>query len=182
MKKAGSSLRDCGKILSILFAAFLFSMTGFSENPKISNYLKNLSSQVNPKPLDDINPELVISGNTIHVVWIEYEYGAENRVFYCRSTDLGKTWEAPRVIGKLKDSQYAKRPESRNLAVDGANVHIAFCDYDYYADGIGKILYYRSANGGASFDPVKEIINTGPGGHVISTSHIEASGGKVAIA
>ncbi|MCX6226624.1 MAG: sialidase family protein, partial [Bacteroidia bacterium] len=182
MKKTVSYLGDFRKIFSILFVLFLFSFEGYSNNPKISNFLTNLSSQVNLEALDDVYPEIVISGNTLHVVWIEYKYGVENSLYYCRSIDLGKTWEVPRIVARLKDNSYALQPQTRKLAVDGSNVHIGFCDYDYYGGGTGRIYYVRSTDGGTSFDPAREIVTTGGGYARIFGSHIKAVNGKVAVA
>lgn len=170
------------KIICFLLAVFLITPNSNAINPDISKYLTNLSSKVNPEPLDDLYPEMVISGNTIHVVWIEYKYGVDKLLYYCRSTDLGKTWEAPKLISKLKDSDYTLQPQSRKLAVDGSTVHIAFCDYDYFDSGTGRIFYFRSSNGGSSFDPVKELATTGPGANRIYGAHIKAANGKVAVA
>jgi hypothetical protein len=171
-----------------IFIAFLFFVLsaglipGYAVNPDRSPTLINLSASVNPEPLDDSYPEMIIEGNTIHLTWLEYKYGTENWLYYRRSTDLGKTWEAAKQIIKLKSSDYMRYPQSRELAVDGNNVHIAVCDYDYPKNGTGSIFYIRSSNGGSSFDPVKELTNTGGGFNHIRHSYVKSAGGKVAIA
>lgn len=182
MKTAVYPLFTGKKIFLFVGLFFLLAFQSISNNPLRSNFLTNLSGSVNPEALDDVAAEMQISGNTIHTVWIEYKYGAESPLYYCRSTDLGKTWETPKLIGKLKDSQYAKQPTTRKLAVDGNNIHIAWCDYAYYENGTGRIYYSKSTNGGSSFDEAKEIVSTGGGYKNISASMIKASNGKVAIA
>jgi len=182
MKKSGSSLCNYGKFYSLLLVVLQFGFQAIANNPKMSNYLTNLSISVNAEAVDDVVPEMIIQGNTIHVVWAENKYGVENPFYYCRSLDLGKTWETPKLLAKLKDGEYARQPKSRKLAVDGNNVHIAYCDYDYYGNGTGRIYYLHSANGGSSFSAVKELLSTGGGYQKIYGSHIKSANGKVAVA
>ena len=182
MKKSEISLCNYGKFYSFLLAIFLLGFQSIANNPKISDYLTNLSMPVNAEAVDDVVPEMIIQGNTIHVVWMENKYGVENPFYYCRSLDLGKTWETPKLLAKLKDGEYARQPKSRKLAVDGNNVHIAFCDYDYYSNGTGRIYYLHSTNEGSSFSAVKELLSTGGGYQKIYGSHIKAANGKVAVA
>lgn len=182
MKKNGSSLSNFRKFQSLLMVILLSGFQVIANNPKMSNYLTNLSMPVNTEAIDDVVPEMIIEGNTIHVVWMENKYGVENPFYYCRSLDLGKTWEAPKLIAKLKDGEYARQAKSRKLAVDGNNVHIAFCDYNYSNNGTGRIYYTKSGNGGSSFETIKEIISTGGGYRKIYGSQIKAKNGKVALA
>jgi len=170
------------KYYSLFLVILLSGYQGIANNPKMSNYLANLSMTVNTEAVDDVVPEMVIEGNTIHVVWMENKYGVENPFYYCRSLDLGKTWEAPKLLAKLKDGEYARQAKSRKLAVDGNNVHVAFCDYNYAGNGTGRIYYLRSANGGSSFEAVKELVSTGGGYQKIYGSQIKVKSGKVAIA
>jgi hypothetical protein len=161
---------------------FLFVLQVKAINPEVSKYLKNLSAPVNSEAIDDVAPEIVVQGNTVHVVWIEDKYGVQNPLYYCRSTDLGKTWDKPILIGKLVDKQYATQPATRKLAVDGNNVHIVFCDYNWGDSGTGRIYYYRSSNNGSSFEPEKIVATTGGGYKAIYRSSVKAVNGKVAIA
>lgn len=178
MKKLCASAIRCRRVFVVLAIILLSVKFGFPTNPQISNFLTNLSSSVNTEAVDDIAPEIVIEGNTIHVLWMENKYGVENPLYYCRSLDLGKTWETPKLIAKLKDNEYARQPFSRLLAVDGSNVHIAFCDYDYYNGMSGRIFYYHSGNGGSSFDSGKELVKSSK----FYGASIKAANGKVAIA
>jgi PKD repeat protein len=181
MKRSGyfTPLMRC-MVFCALFSTVFLQATAV--NPKLSAYLVNLSSAVNTDVLDDVYPEMVIEGDIIHVLWTEYKYATENWMFYCRSTDLGKTWETPKQIIKLKNSEYARLPGSRELAVDGQNVHIAVVDYDYYASGTASIHYVRSTNGGSTFQPSRVIAVNSGGYNNFRNSHIKAAGGKVAVA
>lgn len=58
--------------LSVLVAFLLCSFSAKAANPVFSPYFKNLSSEVNTANLNDIVPEVAISGNTIHLLWLEY--------------------------------------------------------------------------------------------------------------
>jgi PKD repeat protein len=161
---------------------FFFALYSKAANPEVSKYLKNLSASLNTEAIDDVAPEIVVQGNTVHVVWIEDKYGAQNPLYYCRSTDLGKTWDTPILIARLIDKQYATQPATRKLAVDGSNVHIAYCDYNWSENGTGRIYYFRSVNNGSTFEPEKIVATTGGGYKAISRSSVKAANGKVAIA
>lgn len=167
---------------NLCLVLFFFAMQSNAANPEVSKYLKNLSASLNTEAIDDVAPEIVVQGNTVHVVWIEDKYGVQNPLYYCRSTDLGNTWETPILISRLVDKQYATQPATRKLAVDGNNVHIAFCDYNWSENGTGRIYYFRSVNNGSSFEPEKIVATTGGGYKAITRSSVKAANGKVAIA
>ena len=182
MKVAGKLFCTSRKLFSFLLIVLFSAIQGFANNPDVSNYLKNLSSSINSGAYDDLMPEMIISGNTIHVLWIEYASSSENNIYYCRSTDLGDHWETPQKIASLKDGVYARYPISRKLAVDGNTVHIAFCDYDYADKGTGRVFYLRSKDGGSTFESVSELVSTGQGYKKITGTQIKVVSGKVAIA
>jgi PKD repeat protein len=178
MKKPNSFFHNYGKILCFLFIFFLISFNGVSQNPKITNFITKISSQANSESVDDVNPEMIISGNTIHVVWTELQ----SNLYYCRSTDLGKTWETPRIVYTFlsNNSTFGRNPRNKKLAVDGMNVHIAVCDMDASNGWASKIIYLRSVNGGNSFEPAKQLASKGGDGW-FDTNQIKAVNGKVAI-
>ena len=150
-------------------------------NPIVSNFLVNLSSPVNTASEWDEYPEMVIEGNTIHLVWIEVSGGA-GKIYYCRSLDLGKTWETPKMAAQIKEAvNNNMNPQTRKLAVDGNNVHITWCDMVSASNWASKIYYLRSTNGGNSFEPAKELTSKGGDGS-FAGCHIKAAKGKVAIA
>lgn len=154
---------------------------GFTTNPDLSNYLINLSEGPEGVGLDDRVPEIVVEGNTVHTLWVQYASN-EASLFYRRSADLGKTWEQPVLIKVLKYKSYAIEAENRRLAVEGNNVHIGVVDYDYSDNGTGRLFYIRSINNGASFESEKVIAATSGGYKSIRNSFIKVANGKVAIA
>ena len=165
----------------VVLAMFVFTDMAKATNPPITNNMFNLSEGDTEYGLDDRASEMVIDGNTIHTIWIQFEYGNSVKLYYRRSTDLGDTWESPVLLYEFID-KYSAEPELRRLAVDNGVVHIAFPDYDYNDNGTGKLLYIRSTNGGASFETPIEIANSGGGYNYIGNSYIKAVDGKVAIA
>lgn len=170
MKKTETFLRDYRKIFFVLLVLFLASFHANSNNPVISNFITNLSEMVGQEAIYDIKPEMIIEGNTIHVVWIEQRQN-NNKLYYCRSINLGETWQKPILIA---DQNIFDGYSNRNLAVDGNNVHIAI--------GMTNVVYYvRSTDGGSTFEPGKALV-TKPGDGSLHNYQIRAANGKVAIA
>ncbi len=154
----------------------------FGTNPPVTNSLINLSQGLLDAESEDYNPELIVEGNTVHALWTNRTSNNEGYLFYCRSTDLGETWEPVKNLYQFKDgSNRATDVYSRRLAVSGNNVYIGFADYDYYNNGTGYIYFSRSSDGGANFTPVTELANSGGGYSALSSCYIRASGGKVAL-
>jgi hypothetical protein len=172
------------RFAAILFSFAILTLNGFSVNPKVSNYFINLSEGEEGSGYNDRIPEIIASGNTIHVVWVQSPPSWEDvpSLFYCRSTDLGETWEAPVLIKKFKDSNVPSQVESRRLAVDGTNVHICAADYDHGDNGTGRLYYFRSQNGGVSFESEKVIAATSGGYKKMKNCFVKAANGKVAVA
>jgi PKD repeat protein len=170
------------RLTTIMFAFVMLTFHGFSINPFVSNYLINLSEGEEGPGYDDKVPEIVVSGNTVHAAWVQSVATREAYLYYRRSTDLGETWEAPKVILAFKDRGKAIQVENRRLAVDGDVVHICAADYDYDDNGTGRLHYFRSQNGGASFESERIIAATSGGYKSLDRSFIKASNGKVAVA
>jgi PKD repeat protein len=182
MKKPFTSLFYGLKHVYLLVAILFATNVLYAENPAFSGDLINLSAIVNNEILDDVKPEMVIVGNTIHVVWIEYKYASEQWLYYRRSTDNGKTWENPKQLLKLSVARWDRsiEPATRFLAADGNSVHIASADHK---DDKRIMLYRRSTDGGHTFESQKELIPTaGYSYWAYRNAHIKAVNGKVAIA
>jgi Neuraminidase (sialidase) len=129
------------------FAAFLLAFLmltfyGIAINPDFSKFLINLSEGAEGPGYDDKVPEIVVSGNTVHVIWTQSVANQEAYLYYRRSTDLGETWEDPKVILAFKDRGKAIAVENRRLAVDGDVVHICAADYDYDDGGTGTFALF----------------------------------------
>lgn len=168
----------------LLIATFLFTLpfNVFSTNPDLSKYLINLSESDNGVGLYDYVPEIAVSGNTVHTLWVQRVSNSEANLYYRRSTNLGETWEAPQLLKVLKDAGLAKDVTNRRLAVDNNTVHIAIADYVYADNGTGHVYYLKSSNGGASFGAEKIIASTSGGYKRITNSFIRAQNGNVVVA
>jgi Neuraminidase (sialidase) len=90
------------------------------------------------------------SGDTVHVVWTDTRDG-NYEIYYKRSTDGGSNWSTDfRLTNNTANSQYA------SIAVSGKYVHIV---YEDSRTGNAKIYYRRSTNGGASWEPDRQLTN-----------------------
>ena len=96
--------------------------------------------------------EVETSGKTIHLLWQENGKDANGlyRMYYRRSTDLGRSWEEARLISTSKEKLY--RENNHLLAVSGSSVYILCPSKD--ADDRWKLRFARSTDGGASFTTV----------------------------
>jgi hypothetical protein len=172
--------------LSVLIAFLLCSFSAKAANPVFSPYFKNLSGEVNTANLNDIVPEIAISGNTIHLVWLEYNTAYTEplpKIYYRRSLDLGKTWEAPQPLLTIHDADYIKNGYTiKKLSVEGNNIHICVPDYTYYQNGTGHLYYIRSTDNGTTFDAPKEIASTYSGSYkLIYRSFIKSVNNHIGI-
>ncbi|MBK8700987.1 MAG: T9SS type A sorting domain-containing protein [Saprospiraceae bacterium] len=139
-------------LLLCLLAAF--SQYSFATNPPITKWLKNISEGEGamPSSMDDYAPEIGVSGNLVHFLWMTNNNWATKQLTYRRSPDGGKTWDVKKLLvdnaGLDDASRYLK------MYVNGNYVHIAYI----VKEGLGpsELFYLRSVNGGNTFEaPVK---------------------------
>ena len=124
--------------------------------------------------------QVEISGNTIHLLWFENSKDGDGlyRMYYRRSTDLGRTWEQAQVVG----TSYAPQPDDgyyqyQWMAVSGSSVHIIALDNNGYA-GPNYVNYVHSTDGGKTFT-TRSLRQQGSGDY---RPHIAADGQTVALA
>ena len=149
--------------------------------PSISPWETILSVDSTGAAEEDHFPEAIVSGQTIHTVWtasIGYDL---HHLCYRRSLDGGASWQE-RVI--LLDYGYENwttlmTGETTRLAVDGDHVHVL--QLRYVNGWHYEIDYFRSTDGGASFEPKQTIASGGSAWH-ISSPRLAAGGGRVAVA
>ncbi len=169
----------------LVFLFFLNTLCNFSvyaTNPPITKNLVNLSQGLLSAEYEDYVPEMVIEGNTIHVIWTSRVGSYEAYLFYTRSTDLGETWETARQIWQYKDVSYATETVSQKLAVSGNNVYICFAHFDYYDRNSDGLYLVKSSNNGESFSEPARLDHAGTGvNRIRSRSFIKAKGNEVAI-
>lgn len=182
MEKSAFSYPCLLKVFLLAYTILaVFHFQGLADNPSITNLLSNLSMGTQESAYEDFVPEMIIQGNTVHAVWTTRVGNNEGHLFYCRSVDLGVSWEQPIAIHQYKHDGRTIDESSRRLAVDGNQVYIAICDYDYGNNGTGYIYLSRSVNNGASFETTVELANSGGGYSALTSCFIRASGSKLAI-
>ena len=111
----------------------------------------NLSDNVGESML----PSVAVSGNNVHVVWMDDSDSGINDIFYRRSTDGGASFVEPakNISDNVGDS------DSPAIAVSASTVHVVWQDN---TPGNSDIFYRRSTNNGAAFHPIKNLSsNTG---------------------
>jgi hypothetical protein len=96
------------------------------------------------------------AGN-LYVGWTRWTL-ADSRILLSRSTDDGKTWSEP-----LEISTQRGLPRDDNGAVEGFSGVVAPDSTLYAVWSYGNhIVFTSSRNGGATFEPAREIIHTAP--------------------
>ncbi len=156
-----------------------------AQNPEFSNYWTNLTGHLNQNQEIDMTPEIIIEGNTIHLVWFEYKSQLTANLWYRRSTDLGTNWEAPKKLYEFteKNNLYGNNTFSKVMSVNGNTINIAFSDYFYYKNGVGKLFFIQSNDGGNSFTTPAVLDQTVEGGYrMMRRAQICSFGNKIAIA
>ena len=105
----------------------------------------NLSDNVGESML----PSVAVSGNNVHVVWMDDSDSGINDIFYRRSTDGGANFVEPakNISDNVGDS------DSPAIAVSASTVHVVWQDN---TPGNNDILYRRSTNNGSCFSSNKE--------------------------
>lgn len=145
------------KSLAVLVCLFLLPFTTLATNPEISNWIKNLSEGApeTATGFADMDAEVKVSGNTIHVVWITRDGSGIEYLYYRRSMDNGLTW-MPKILLFQDDDIEATSFDNtqQKLHVSGDYVHIAIAHYLDEGGWHGALTYLRSTDGGATFsDP-----------------------------
>ncbi len=161
---------------------FLFSVFVSAQNHELSKHITKLSEWSGQADVQDWVPEMEIVGQTIHTIWVRYVSGSEGYLYYRRSTDLGETWEAPKLIHTYTDIDYVIDYNHRKLAVEGDKVYIATTDYKYQDKGTGRVFFYESVNAGASFSEGRVLSQNEGGYREFKNCLIKVKNGKIAIA
>ena len=159
-----------------------------ARNPNVSNITKNLSGfEPAGETWEDFNSEVQVSGNYVHVLWTSRKSDySEIRVCYARSTDGGATFEPPRVLYSVTTNtqDLICGPTLRMLAVDDANVYIAF-GRSYPASEqrswYYNLIFLLSTDNGAVFKPPRVLLAGTDAWHIQNT-RISAANGKFTIA
>ena len=130
---------------------------------------------------EDRFPEAYVSGQTLHTVWSASIGNNLHHLCYRRSLDGGITWQDRVIVQDYGGDDWLTMGtgNTTRLAVDGKYVHViqlrSVPGWHYEID------YFRSTDGGATFEPKRTIAD---GGQYwwIQVPRIAAGGGKVAVA
>ncbi len=184
-----------------LLLMLLISLTGMAADdmnqyvPSSYGGWQNLSASVNDLTCftsDPLPMQAAVSGKTVHVFWTDWKPNAkgESCIYYRRSTDAGKTWEAARAIFASKnisttDINYVGGSFGSNAKwfnVEGQNVQIV--NVVKSDDGNNsELLFTYSTDGGKTFQQrVLAKGSAGDGHYYYGRPHIESDGQTVVIA
>ena len=179
-------MKTGSKILGLvaLMALMLFSTQVFGKNADLSRWLKNLSeSAMESAPGDyDAAPEIVVSGDTVHVLWSSRAADwSVVRIYYRHSLNKGKTWQPKVLITERSRDDLGVDTTYRKMAVDGQNVHIFLGESRHTDDSwYGVMSYFRSTDNGSTFEDEREIV-TAEEAHKINDIYAYAAHGKVKV-
>lgn len=121
-----------------------------------TNNTSNLPTTISDVAISS-NPDLVINGNTLDVVWSE---GPPMNVYHARSTNGGATWTSRNLVHGSPASSF-----SPSLVVDPGNGNKLYVVWEETAGGIGSIYYSEGtvSGGSSSWTSAIEISELGEG-------------------
>lgn len=138
MKRFRGLFLSCLLLLASLFLlpTYLFAQVIWGPDVRLTDYLRGTA----------YGPKIVVSGDTIHVVWYEDWVDTGNieyiEVMYKRSTNRGLNWTADTILSPLPLGA-SFMPD---IAVSGSVVHVA------WDEEVGdSVLYTRSSDGGRNW-------------------------------
>lgn len=135
--------------------AFLSLLQLKAQNVPNSNWTK-IISETHPYDgytWEDINPEMIITGDTVHFLWVSVRSG-RGIIYYRNSTDKGLTLNPARVIvdttGNINTFSGMSNFNLRRMAVAGSKIHITY-------NIRSNIFYVKSADNGLNFSEPKVL-------------------------
>ncbi len=134
------NLRFVKRIQSIIVISLLISSTSFAQ----WSASVNLSPHAVAATLNEnMGPCIAVSGDTVHVVWVDKRSSTASAIFYKRSIDAGLTWNTE--VALTDSNGKASFPA---IAVSGSSVHVVWMDS---LGGVRVSDYKRSLDGGATW-------------------------------
>ena len=94
---------------------------------------------------------LAVSGSNVYLAWTDLTPGTEE-IYFRKSTDGGERWETIKRYSDFGDLSW--HPE---IAAEGSNVYLVWSDY---SPGTGDIFFLKSADGGTTWQKVRNITKT----------------------
>ncbi|MGB9169659.1 MAG: sialidase family protein [Nitrososphaeraceae archaeon] len=106
---------------------------------------------------DSFEPQMIVSGNNVYVVWLDESTGGETNIFFTVSNDNGQTFDPPTDLSKN-----ASFSENQQMIVSGNNVYVVWRDESNGGDT--DILFTVSNDNGQTFvDPPIDLSNNDEG-------------------
>ena len=174
-RQAGVRIAGAATLLLLV----LFGGLSEARNPDLSSWTQNLSEGVaTTEPgEDDLAPEIVVVGTTVHVMWLTQNADyTGHKLYYRRSLDNGTTWQDEQLL--LEHGDMVTNNTYKRMVVIDDTVHIAF---GYYAGSwYGVLGYLRSTDNGASFEPMRDLY-TAAGAHHVLDVRLATSHGQLSI-
>jgi hypothetical protein len=129
----------------------------------------------------------VAPNGTIYVAYAAFQRGAQggSSLGVVKSTDCGKHWSKPVLIGSISDPQAPgiafRTPTFAFISVDNTNPEMVYVAYQNFTGGDYDIYVQRSTDGGATWGaPVQ--VNEDPGARHQLFPTIDVSGGMLHVA
>lgn len=166
------------RYIYVLISLFFFTSMQ-ATNPDLSKWWTNISEGPNDPQIGerDIIPEIFVQDNVIHTSWM-INNSTESELIYRRSTNGGLSWSTINNLTAQISDNLNDHLLNTHLAVSGNYVHLAVLTDG--GRGEEKLLYFRSTNGGASFEPVRELFV--PNTYYLDDLRISSDGPYVNIA
>lgn len=156
--------------ISVLVWFFLFSLPDLlqAKNPDLSFWETNLSqAEEGTTPLPDYDHEILVNGDTVHVMWITTLEDGGKAVNYRRSLDGGTTFgPVVRVATFTSGQSLLTNNAYRRMAVNGNDVCIFHAYYGQGASWYGVLGVSRSTDNGATFAGVEALYNAADAHHI----------------
>lgn len=169
---------------TVLATSLAFVVAAQAVGPDRSFWQKNLSNDTAERLMVTGDPEIVVLGNTVHLLRTEYAQtnSSIKQLVYLRSIDNGQSFSAPVVLEEHPGLDF-DAGRFRRLAADGTTVHIVSTRQPVWSGGgwYYELDYYRSVDNGATFQE-RRALTSGEAAWHIRMPHIAAANGKVAIA
>jgi hypothetical protein len=108
---------------------------------------------VSNTPTQSGGPTMAVAGDSIYIIWVEYNEQDRPELFFSRSGDLGSSFSVP---VKLSGEQSVYQDFSHLAVGEGGSVYVAWTDFDSI-----QVHFTRSTNSGETFEPEQILSNEG---------------------